>query len=114
MIINLLLIFIFVIIIHELIHFISAKILACNVKLGFKYCFPYIEYETNNNLYVLIISILPSVILSTIGILIPTSGIYLIFFKFICLLNLIEIFPIAPDGILILESISNIIKDKKK
>ena len=63
---------------------------------------------------VLIISILPSVILPIIGILIPTSGVYLLFLKFICLLNFIEISPIVPDGILILESISNIIKDKKK
>lgn len=103
-----------VIIFHEMIHWVIAKIFCRQPKILFsKLMTPTIVYVNNQNDWQnLIITSSAPLIVITIGLFITVDSIFTITVKILCLMNIFNLFPITTDGEVIILSILNLLKKK--
>ncbi|ATY55773.1 TPA: metalloprotease family protein [Staphylococcus argenteus] len=113
-ILNLLLSFIIVALIHEFTHLIFLKIFKReNIRINIRIFFVSITYKNNHNpLQNLIIAISAPVICLCIGLIMLSLG-KLNFITLIFLTNVFNFLPLTQDGQVILISLIDIFKDKK-
>ncbi|NBA57114.1 metalloprotease family protein [Enterococcus hirae] len=103
--------FYLILLLHEGIHFFFAKLFRYDpvlVKINFV-AFKIIYTNNNKPLENLIIAIMPAIILTTLGIIIPLNY-YTLILKLMCLANFINLLPITGDGEIIILSLFKIFK----
>lgn len=100
-----------VVVIHELIHIITAFFLKVKFSLAFKWLIPVVEYSSQEEWWrILLISLSAPIVSILIGVIIPNSG-YLIVLKIMFLLNFLNLLPFTADGE---SAIYSIMKGKNK
>lgn len=99
---------------HELIHYMMAVVLGVKCKVQICGLTPYVEYTASTSpLNKILISVAPSITLVTIGSVIPCSEV-LLALKIMCLVNLFNILPFASDGEVVIYSVMEMLRKKKR
>lgn len=96
------------IILHELCHYLTAKLLGYSPKLGFeKNLMPYISFQNKHkDIDNLLIALSAPLGLFGLGFLLPDVPMLQVV-KLICMMNIIHVLPIFSDGQVILLSVLN-------
>ena len=104
---------IFLLIIHEFLHWIVAFVFKLEPILVWRILTPAIIYKnTYEDWKNLLVALSAPLILFAIGVFIQGNDISSVVVKFMCLANFINFLPFTDDGKVILVSIINILKSK--
>lgn len=105
-----------VVILHEYIHWIFAKIFNRHPSVTIsKFFTASIQYQNNGKDFEnLVIAASPGLILPLFSFIIPQNNLYFIMIKIFSFLNFLNLLPLTADGEVILLSLLNIIMPRKK
>lgn len=100
---------------HEIIHFLTAKMLKVNATVDIHNFFvPKVTYmSTITNWKITLITVSPSMILIFCGYIIPSNSYMLSLFKIMCCLNITNLVPLTGDGEVLLLALFNMILRKR-
>lgn len=99
------------VILHESLHFLTAYLLNLSPEIKFNFCCPSIKYQNQeSNFKNLLVSALSPIIIIGLGVILKDYSIYGFYTKVLCFSNIINLFPVASDGEVILISIIRLVK----
>lgn len=106
---------IFVVVAHEAIHFLTAKLLTVSATIDIHNFFvPKVTYTSNTTDWkIVLITISPTIVLILCGYIIPPKSYMLSLLKIMCYLNVTNLIPLTGDGEVLLLALLNMILRKK-
>ncbi|TAA65571.1 hypothetical protein D2908_09805 [Streptococcus sp. LQJ-218] len=100
------------VVIHEMLHYLTAYFLGYNPKFEFEnFLVPSVKFiNKGRDVHNFIIALAAPTGLVLIGLLIPSNNAFLSLVRIVCFLNVLHIFPFCTDGQVILLSLLNIMR----
>lgn len=100
------------VVVHELLHYLTAYFLGYNPKFEFeKFLVPSVKFlNKGRDIDNFMIALVAPVGMELIGLLIPDNNAFLALARIVCFLNVLHIFPFCTDGQVILLSLLNIVR----